>query len=70
MDRDELLGRIKSALAKAFGERLEGVVLYGSEARGEAPPGSAIDPLVLVAQRVDCGRELGSAARQSAGESR
>ncbi|MFO7897634.1 MAG: nucleotidyltransferase domain-containing protein [Planctomycetota bacterium] len=48
MIADELLGPIKSALAEAFGERLEGVVLYGSEARGEARPDSDIDLLVLL----------------------
>ncbi|MFO7897636.1 MAG: nucleotidyltransferase domain-containing protein [Planctomycetota bacterium] len=53
MISDQLLGRIKSALADAFGERLEGVVLYGSEARGEAGPDSDIDLLVLLMPPVD-----------------
>ncbi len=48
MERDELLKRVKGALQDAFGERLRGVVLYGSEARGEAEPDSDIDLLVLL----------------------
>lgn len=48
MDRDELLARIKTRLAKAHGPRLKGVVLYGSEARGEAEPDSDIDVLVVL----------------------
>jgi predicted nucleotidyltransferase len=48
MDRNELLNRAKAALQNAFGERLRGVVLYGSEARGEAGPDSDVDLLVLL----------------------
>jgi len=60
MDRDELLKRIKAPLAEAFGERLKGVVLYGSEARGEARADSDIDVLVLLAGPFDFSDELDS----------
>jgi len=48
MNRTELLRRIKADLQDAFGERLKGVILYGSEARGNADPDSDIDLLVLL----------------------
>lgn len=48
MDRKELLNRIKDRLEETYGDRLQGVVLYGSEVRGEAEPDSDIDLLVLL----------------------
>ena len=48
MTREELLGQIKRRLAAGYGDRLRGVVLYGSEARGDAQPDSDIDVLVLL----------------------
>lgn len=58
MDRDELLARIKALLAEAFGRRLRGVVLYGSEARGQSDPDSDIDVLVLLDGPFDYGGDL------------
>jgi len=58
MDRDDLLQRIKHDLAEAYGPRLRGVVLFGSEARGDAEPDSDIDVLVLLDGPVAYGREL------------
>ncbi len=52
MDRDELLRRIKSALADAFGDRFHSVILYGSEARGDPDPDSDIDLLVVLESQV------------------
>ena len=40
-------------LDRAFGDRLKGIVLYGSEARGQAGPDSDIDVLVLLEGPVD-----------------
>lgn len=58
MDREELLNRIKDCLEDTYGDRLQGVVLYGSEARGEAEPDSDIDLLVLLKGPVQFGKDL------------
>lgn len=58
MTRDQLLRKIKARLAAAHGDRLRSVVLYGSEARGNAQPDSDIDVLVLLDGPVDYGRDL------------
>lgn len=48
MDKLELLAEINNRLRQAFGDRLKGVVLYGSQVRGEAGPDSDVDVLVLL----------------------
>lgn len=58
MAPQELLVEIRVRLAAVHGSRLRGVVLYGSEARGEATPDSDIDVLVLLDDPIDFGRDL------------
>jgi len=58
MTTEELLQQIKTRLQSAHGDRLRGVVLYGSEARGESRPDSDIDVLVLLGGQVEYGRDL------------
>lgn len=58
MTTEEIIKRIKDCLTAKHGSRLQGVVLYGSEARGEAKPDSDIDVLVLLEGPVDYGRDL------------
>ena len=58
LDISTLLARIKSRLQAVYGDRLCGVVLYGSEARGEATPDSDVDILILLAGPVALGRAL------------
>ena len=44
----DLLQRARQLLAEHYQDRLAGVIVYGSEARGEALPDSDIDLLVLL----------------------
>ena len=58
MDRKELLASIKELLQTAYGDRLKGVILYGSEARGDARVDSDFDLFVLLEGPVDFGKDL------------
>jgi predicted nucleotidyltransferase len=44
----ELLAEMKQGLGRLYGDRLKGVYLYGSRARGEAQPDSDVDILVVL----------------------
>jgi predicted nucleotidyltransferase len=57
MITDKLLKQVKARLQAVYGDRLRGVVLYGSEARGDAESDSDIDLLVLLEGEVQLGRD-------------
>ncbi len=55
-----LLDRIRHDLADAFGARLRGVVLYGSDPRGEADAESDIDVPALLEGPVRLREDIGT----------
>lgn len=58
MERDELFEGIKIRLRGAYGDRLKGVMLFGSEARGEALEDSDYDFLVLLRGPIELGNDI------------
>jgi predicted nucleotidyltransferase len=58
MVEQELLRAFKRRLVEHYGQRLKGVLLYGSEARDEADDDSDVDLMVLLDGPVDTGREI------------
>ena len=57
-----ILTELRRALAALYGERLVEVVLFGSQARGEAVEGSDIDVLIVLKGKV---RQFEEVARTS-----
>ena len=53
-----LVRRVKARLAALYGDRLAGVYLYGSHARGAARPDSDVDVLVALHGDVDVWAEI------------
>jgi uncharacterized protein len=54
----EILQRLKICLREIYGDRLVKIVLFGSQARGEALRDSDIDVLVVLKGTVDLGEEI------------
>jgi predicted nucleotidyltransferase len=55
---DAALSRFRSALAQAYGPRLERIILFGSRARGENTPESDYDIAVFLRGMNDRAEEL------------
>ena len=48
-----VLQQLRAGLEAQYGDRLDRVLLYGSQARGDAGPESDVDVLVVLAGEVD-----------------
>jgi len=59
MERERLHRELKRRLEEAFGDRLRGLLIYGSEARGEATDDSDIDVMVLLQGPVRLWEDIG-----------
>ncbi|TRU82271.1 MAG: nucleotidyltransferase domain-containing protein [Microcystis novacekii Mn_MB_F_20050700_S1] len=53
-----ILARLKQELEKHYGDRLKQLIMFGSQARGDAHPDSDIDVLVVLKGEVNAGEEI------------
>jgi len=58
MTIEHALEEVRSRLEKVFQNRLQKVVVYGSQARNEAPEDSDIDLMVVLEEPVKLGEDL------------
>ena len=57
--RPDLWAEVKRRLQAVYGDRLKGLVLYGSEATGRSEPDSDIDILVLLDGPISLWQDIG-----------
>ncbi len=58
MEIDRLVAELKSRLSEVLGDRLRGLVLYGSYARGETTAESDLDVMVLLEGPIELWNDL------------
>jgi predicted nucleotidyltransferase len=59
----KVLQELRTELDSTYGPRLRNVILFGSQARGDAAPASDIDVLVVLEGAVDPGKEIARTGR-------
>lgn len=57
------LQELRTELESTYGRRLRSVILFGSQARSDAAPGSDIDLLVVLEGDVEPGKEIARTGR-------
>lgn len=55
---ETILRELRRRLQDLYGDRLVRIILFGSQARGDAEPGSDIDVMVVLRGTVSPGREI------------
>jgi len=58
-----VLHELRAELESIYGPRLVNVILFGSQARGDAAPSSDIDVLVVLDGNVEPGKEIARTGR-------
>jgi len=59
----EIVNEYRDGLANLLGERLDKVILHGSQARGDAGPGADIDVLCVMRSPFDYGQLIEQTVR-------
>jgi len=54
----QIMGELRQRFGEFYGKRLVELILFGSQARGDAAPGSDIDVLVVLRGPVSPAREI------------
>jgi predicted nucleotidyltransferase len=54
---EAILSELRAGYDRLYGDRLARIILFGSQARGDAKPGSDVDVMVILRGAVDANQE-------------